>query len=433
MRFLFINILNCTPVYKLKSILYTQPTMQKLIILWLTVLFIPSSCSNGTSDVIRKKVLFHLAMGKAENEIDLIQLPGIPFQKRSRIVMKNGLFYISNGNTGKVMEFTSYGDIINLYYNAAKNPEPIMLSSSRNSNTVSNRKAFRYPFNDIGEIAVTNTGELLVDDAVPAGRVERDDASGSVLNRVVLRFSKEGKLIGYLGQEGSGGTPFPYIEKLEVNAENDTIVFTRTVASRIIFWFNAEGRLLHKISIHLKDLPLPEGDSSAIAFLDTLTADRTAMALYFKVDYYVAPPDAGARREGTPQYRNSKIWEFSVDENAFTRGVPIPSVTAKLYNSGGKGVDYTDEVYQFLGCDTFGRFYLMIHLKLNTFQMLVLAPNGTVVVRKDLSMDDRLISYSSFYLTKDGLLTALLGKEKDADVVWWRSDRISGAGNVPNN
>lgn len=64
-------------------------------------------------------------MGKAEDQIDLIQLPGMPFKERSRIVMKNGLFYISNGNTGKVMEFNSYGDILTLYYN----PEKILLRS----------------------------------------------------------------------------------------------------------------------------------------------------------------------------------------------------------------------------------------------------------------------------------------------------------------
>ena len=31
--------------------------------------------------------------------------------------MQDGFFYISNGLSGKVMEFNSYGDILNLYYN----------------------------------------------------------------------------------------------------------------------------------------------------------------------------------------------------------------------------------------------------------------------------------------------------------------------------
>ena len=420
-------------MYKLNRILYTRSTMRKLIIQLLFVIFVLASCLNKNTDVIEKKVLFHLAMGKAENEIDLIQLPGIPFQKKSRIVMKNGLFFISNGNTGKIMEFTSYGDIINLYYNDKENPEPIMLSSSLASNTVSNRKAFKYPFKNIGEIEVTNTGELLVDDKVSAGRVEKDDATGSVLNRIVLRFSKEGNLIGYLGQEGPGGTPFPYIEKLEVNSHDDIIVFTRTAVSRIIFWFNSEGTLLYKISINLDDLPLPEGTSSPIAFLDTLTADRNAMILYVKIDYYVSVLGVGAQGKGTPEYKESKIWEFSVPENTFTKGISIPPVTSERYGQGKKEANFADEVYQFLGCDASGKLYLLIHYKLNTFQMLFLSPNGTVLARRELMMDDQHISYSSFYLTKTGLLTALLGKENDADVVWWRSDKTPGVVNVSGN
>lgn len=420
-------------MYKLNRILYTRSTMRKLIILLLFVLFVLTACLSKKTDIIEKKVLFHLAMGKADNQIDLIQLPGIPFKRKSRIVMKNGLFFISNGNTGKIMEFTSYGDIINLYYNAKKNPEPIMLSSSLGANTVSNKKAFKYPFNTIGEIEVTNTGELLVDDAVSAGRVEKDDTTGSVLDRIVLRFSKDGKLIGYLGQEGPGGTPFPYIEKLEVNAHNDIIVFTRTTASRIIFWFDAEGTLLYKVQIRLNDLPLPEGTSNPIAFLDTMTADRNMMMLYVKIDYYVPVSSEGAQGKGTPEYKESKIWEFSVPENVFTKGISIPPITAEMYGQVKNGTNFTDEVYQFLGCDISGKLYLLIHVKLNTFQMLILSPNGTVLARRDLTMDDQHISYSSFYLTKDGLLTALLGKEKKADVVWWRSDKIPGVKDASDN
>ena len=75
----------------------------------------------------------------------------------------------------------------------------------------------------------------------------------------------------------------------------------------------------------------------------------------------------------------------------------------------------------------------MIHLKLNTFQLLILSPSGSVLARRNFMMDDHQISYSSFYLTSDGLITALLGKEKTADIVWWRSDKIAGAVNAANN
>ncbi len=400
-------------------------TMRKIFLLPMVIVLSLISCSGKQQPVVERKNLFRLSMGKAEDQIDLIQLPGVPFKQRSRIIMKEGLFYISNGNTGKIMEFTSYGDIISLYYNPEMNPPPIFLTTASDTGTVSNRKAFSYPFNNIGEIEVSDEGELLVDDEVPAGRVERDDKTGSVLDRIILRFSKKGDLTGYLGQEGPGGTPFPYIEKLEVNDSGSIIVFTRTVKSRIIYWFSREGTLFSTVTILLSDLPVPDG-KSYIAFLDSITADRVKTSLYLKIDYYET------QKDGSTGYRESEIWELSALENRYTASVAVPSVYTDYGNTSEKSA-LIDDVYEFLGCDKSGRFYFIVHLNLNTFQLLILSADGTVLAKSDLDMDDSAISYSSFYLTEEGLLTALLAKENTVDIVWWRSDKLTGAGNVQSN
>lgn len=380
---------------------------------------------NKTSAMLEKKTLFSLSMGKAEDQIDLIQIPGIPFNKKSRLVMKNGLFYISNGNTGKIMEFTSYGDIINLYYNPVINPEPFILTPDTDKQTVSNRRAFPYKFRNIGEMEVTGDGELLVDDEVSPERVEKDKKTGSILNRIVLRFSKGGKLLDYLGQEGLGGTPFPYIEHLQINKRGDIIVFTRTRDSRIVFWFDNGGTLLSMAAIDQKKLPSPDDGGKIIAFLDDLTADRTEMRLYLKVDYYksVAEPDSPKR--GIPEYENSIIWVYSMLENQYSKSILIPSLSNDAYGKTKNTVYKADVVYKMLGCDSGGRLYFIVHLKMNVFQLLILSGNGTVLSVSDLKMDDSHISYSSFYLSANGLLSALLGKEKKADIVWWRSDKLT--------
>lgn len=379
-----------------------------------------------TSAILEKKTLFSLSMGKAEDQIDLIQIPGIPFNKKSRLVMKNGLFYISNGNTGKIMEFTSYGDIINLYYNRVLNPEPFILTPVTGNQTVSNRRAFSYPFRNIGEMEVTGDGELLVDDEVSPERVEKDTKTGSILNRIVLRFSKEGKLLDYLGQEGLGGTPFPYIEHLQINKRGDIIVFTRTPDSRIVFWFNNEGTLLSMAVIDQKKLPDPGGGGKIIAFLDDLTADRTAMRLYLKVDYYKSVGESDSPKGGIPEYENSEIWVYSMLENQYSKRILIPSLSNGTYGNTKKSTVYkADTVYKMLGCDSGGRLYFIVHLKTNVFQLLILSGNGTVLSVSDLKMDDSHISYSSFYLSANGLLSALLAKEQKVDIVWWRSDQLT--------
>ncbi len=399
--------------------------MYKSILILIITVFATSSCFEKTSAMLEKKTLFSLAMGKAEDQIDLIQIPGIPFNKKSRLVMKNGLFYISNGNTGKIMEFTSYGDIINLYYNPVMNPEPFILTPVTGNQTVSNRRAFPYPFRNIGEMEVTGDGELLVDDEVSPERVEKDKKTGSILNRIILRFSKEGKLLDYLGQEGLGGTPFPYIEHLQINTRGDIIVFTRTRQSRIVFWFSNEGTLLSMAVIDQKKLPVPGGGGKIIAFLDDLTADRTAMTLYLKVDYYKSVADPDSPKRGIPEYENSKIWVYSMRENQYSKSILIPSLSNDAYGNTKSTVYNADTVYQMLGCDSGGRLYFIVHLKMNVFQLLILSGNGTVLSVSDLKMDDSQISYSSFYLSANGLLSALLAKEKKVDIVWWRSDKLT--------
>lgn len=405
--------------------------MRKLLILPMILSLF--SCVEKDTVVIVKKELFHLSMGKAEDQIDLIQLPGMPFKERSRIVMKNGLFYISNGNTGKVMEFNSYGDILTLYYNPEKNPPPLLLDTGTKRSEVSNRKAFRYSFNHIGEIEVASNGELLVDDEVPGNRVEYDEESGSVLNRIVFRFSKQGELYGFLGQEGLGGTPFPYIERLAINDAGDIIVFSRTVKTRIVYWFTGKGTLLYTITFPLAALPGIEGKPS-IPFLDSINVSRTDRTLFLKIDYYTPisnGEDTAAAESG--EYIESRVWKFSVSENRYTGSIIIPGVAKNVYGDKAKTKTDDDYIYSFLGSDKFGRFFFLVHLDMNQFQLLVLSRDGTVISKNRISMDDNDISYSSFYLTDEGLLTAMLAKEDRVDIVWWRTDRIKGAGNERTN
>ncbi len=386
-----------------------------------------SACVEKDTTVIVKQDLFHLSMGKAEDAIDLIQLLGIPFKERSRLVMKNGLFYISNGNSGKVMEFTSYGDILSLYYNPEKNPAPLLLEQNTNGDEVSNRKAFPYSFNHLGEIEVTAGGELLADDEVPSNRVEYDEESDSVLNRVVLLFSKEGKLKGYLGQEGLGGTPFPYIDRIALNNRGDIVVFTRTMKTRSVYWFTSEGSILYTITFPLSALPGIEG-KQVVSFLDAMTVSRTEQVIFLKIDYYSPIKEDGDSGNGNPgDYLESRIWEFSVPENRYTGSMVIPGVKSPLYGVKPEQQRQYDYIYTFLGCDNYGRLFFMVHLSEDQFQLLVLASNGTVLSKNHISMDDSEITYSSFYLTETGLLTALLAKVDKVDIVWWRSDKIKGA------
>ncbi|MCK5197975.1 MAG: hypothetical protein KAR21_06475, partial [Spirochaetales bacterium] len=115
---------------------------------------------------MKRELLFEISLGKGEDQIDLVQMPNIPFNKKSRIVMKDGLIYIGNGNSNKVMEFSSYGDILSLYYNPNENPVPVLLTSVSDGDKSSNRNAYTFNFRNTGEIAITEKNDLLIEDTV---------------------------------------------------------------------------------------------------------------------------------------------------------------------------------------------------------------------------------------------------------------------------
>lgn len=360
---------------------------------------------------MKRELLFELSLGKGEDQIDLIQMPNIPFNKKSRIVMKDGLIYIGNGNSNKIMEFSSYGDILSLYYNPDENPIPVLLTSVSANTASSNRNAYTFNFRNIGEIAVTEKNDLLIEDTVPYNRIDYDESTETTLNRIVLRFDREGNFINFLGREGIGGTPFPYIEKIEINSKDEIIIITRTLKTWNIYWYSPNGSLKYTIRVPLDDLPVPS-DGNYIPSLETIVSGRHGNFIYLKVDYY----NKDTRNH---DYTMSYIWKLDIDKGEYTQYILIP----ELDFDGG------DDIPGFLGVNNAGYFFFITHKTGNTFQMMVLADSGAVVARSELTMMDEEISYRDFYLDPDGLLVALLGKYDSTEIVWWRSDRLPGVQN----
>ena len=169
--------------------------------------------------------------GSFENELSLFDLR-VPGEIRTSLVMNEGFFYIANAEAAKIMELTSYGDLIGILYNADKNPVPsfVTLSGSKtvsaldSSGAVSTQHAVAYPFNSLSALAVDSGKRLYAADILPRERFVFDEKTKTVLRSAVLRFENDGSFIDYLGQEGPGGTPFPYIKNIYTTKQNELVV-----------------------------------------------------------------------------------------------------------------------------------------------------------------------------------------------------------------
>lgn len=107
-----------------------------VLVLAISILF---SC--GGSQIvsnIEHELLFTLPYGSFEDEIDLFSLSN-PGQISTFIQMKDGFFFIANGETNKLIQMNSYGDLLGIIYNPDMNPIPSFikkLNSGRPSLTV---------------------------------------------------------------------------------------------------------------------------------------------------------------------------------------------------------------------------------------------------------------------------------------------------------
>lgn len=383
-----------------------------------------SGCESRGFDTLPREELFSIAIGKMEDQIDLFQLPQIPSRYKTSLFMRDGAFYIASGASHKVMEFTSYGDLLSLYYDPSENPRPVILQNPADGGMTSNRRAYPYAFRQVGEIAVSSAKILYIEDRLPDERAVYDEKLGINLNRIVLRF-ENGEYRGYLGQEGIGGTPFPFILGIRVSNRDEVSVLCRTMTGWIVFWYSSAGELLYTLHIPADRLPAHEGDGY-FANLETVIPDPDVRVVYLKLDYYRQGVDGSTGIKFGIEEVLSRIYSLNVETSRYEGFVDIPE---NIRRERGGALFETREVgylYEFVGVVSGGHFFLRSREEGNSHQLLVLHNDGRVIRRRSLTVEDSELLFSVFHLSPEGILSALLASESGAKIVWWRSDTLLG-------
>jgi hypothetical protein len=391
------------------------------------------SCAQGEkpSVAIKREQLFSLGYGETEDQIDLFQVEGDEASQKTRIAMREGIFYIANGAGYKVSRLSSFGSLLSMIYNAERNPEPVVLKRSAPGAAdavaadAAARKAVPYPFRAIGEIAVASDQTIYVEDRLPPERRAQEKESGALLDRVVLRFGKDGKYMDYLGQEGIGGTPFPYVVGVYAVASDDCVVVSMTQSAWLAYWFDAKGLLAGSARLARDGLPLPDKGEGLIASLDKIVPDNDGRYLLFKVDYYKESIDPSTKTSSGIEFANSWVYRMSLRDGSYSDRWLIPAVEATVKDGpDGKPIRYA-RVPEFLGAAGNALFFMLADdegkTSVSTFDRTTRA-----VTRYGIDISSDELYFNSYFLSRDGILCALLGTKYEARVVWWRFDKIIG-------
>ena len=397
-----------------------------------------SSCAarEKPSVAVKREQLFALGYGPAEDQLDLFQIDGSRAPLKTCLAMSEGIFYIANGAGAKIVRYSSFGDPLSMIYNPDKNSEPVVLKAvpakpdaSAEASSADpeglGRKALPYPFRAVGEIAVDSNQTVYAEDRLPPERRVQDKDSGAVLDHVVLRFGKDGQFIDYLGQEGIGGTPFPYILGLYAMASDDFVVVSMMQTLWLVHWFDKNGVLVNSLKLRRDDLPMPDKAQGLIASLDKIVPDLSGRDLLIKVDYYKEAIDPATKTSAGVEFSSSWTYRLDLKDGKYVDRWQIHAIEKTVKGSDGQNMKYS-RVPEFLGAA--GRDFFFIYADddgktyISTYDRI---SRETMRYGIDIAADE--LYYNAYYLSRDGVLSALLGTRYEARIVWWRFDKLMGA------
>lgn len=382
-----------------------------------------SACSGRREAIaVAREQLFSLGYGKAEDQVDLFQTSGALTPLKTRFAMREGIFYLANGAGSRITRFSSFGDVLSMLYNPDHNPEPLLLKAQADKGAAG-RRAIQYPFRALGEIAVDTRQNIFVEDRLPVERRVYDKDLDAMLDHVVLRFDKDGNSLDYLGQDGVGGTPFPFIENIYVTASDDCVVVAMTQTNWLVDWFDPKGFVRHSLRIRRDALPQPQGEKGLIANLDRICPDSDGSRLVVKVDYYRESVDPSTKSDSGVEFAGSWAYHMDPSTGEISDRWEVPTTTVAAAQSAKGANPVAVSIPQLLGMADSRLFYISSgEGEKSVVSIYDVRTKATSRYSIDIAADE--LYYSTLYLSPEGILCALLGTRYEARLVWWRFDKI---------
>ena len=382
----------------------------------LRVVILSAICiASCTASSVERQELFSIQIGRGEDQLNLVQNNAQPFRNEIDLVIRDGFVYVSDASANKIMQFSSYGELLMLLYDDRTNPKPVLLSGATEEGVVSNRNAYRHQFEGIGgHIAVSGDGMIYVEDAAPESLLAHDESLGANLRFIVRQFSPGGKDLGHLGREGAGGTPFPLIQKLIATRDGNLVVISRTRSEWLAYSFDSAGKRLYEIRVDPSELPLPE--EASVVSIGSVLPDRRSGLLYLKADYY-------QDRARDVEFVESRI--IMLNPAGVVGNIRLPKVYLEQNPSSESEVEV---LYEFLGAAADGRLFSLAAIAKNRYSLLIVNRSGAATHRGIVELPDEETLMRRIFLSDDGLLAILSAQPLGAQVAVWRYDEIVQGG-----
>ena len=398
-----------------------------LLAVFFSVLFMSGCEHSNQISSIEREDLFSLDIGKLEDQIALFNLEGDRGMRRTDIAMRNGLFYISDGNGAKILRYNSYGNLLFMIYNDETNPQPLTLKPLTEGSIVT-RWAVSYPLFEPGEITVDSRKHIYVRDRLPYERHSFDTENKALMDSVILHFDADGRFVEYLGREGIGGSPFPKIEGLGTSIRDELAVICRLPTGWNIYWYDSEGVLLFLIQLKNETIPIPPNRENVIPSLDMIAVAPDARKLFIKIDYYRNTYDESTNTRTGIESDSSVVWIMNAENGVYERSIDVPFYEYTFTEQNRRITSRM--IYSLMGVINNGRLYFTFPAE-GGYSILVMSTEpGSAGEQHEgfIRVDNDELQFNVFDLSAEGILSGLLADEWQIKLVWWRTDKFLGEG-----
>jgi hypothetical protein len=393
-------------------------------LLWLLLtgaaLVLEGCAGKGPVSVARED-LFSLDIGRLEDQLDLYNLEGGRSSRKTSLAMRDGLFYVSDGNGGKVVHYTSYGDLLFMIYNEETNPPPLTLRTDVENAALAARGAFSYPLLEPGAIAVDSRRHIYVEDRLPYERRSFNAENRIMEDSIVLHFDANGRFVEYLGKEGIGGSPFPRIERISVSLRDELAVVCRLPTGWNIYWYDAAGTLLYFLPLLNERVPVLPDRQPVFSSIDSIAVAPDSTRLFIKADYYRETFDGSTNTKLGAEPDSSVIWLMNIEDGSYEGTIEVPFFEQR----GSEPNNHATErlLYSLLGVVNNGRVFLTFPVE-DGYSIMILSTDPNEQRRGLIRVASEELEYNAFSISPEGILSALLATDFNAKLVWWRTDKF---------
>ena len=384
-----------------------------------------TSClGNETVQSISETELFSLPYGNFEEQLSVSDLNDVG-NVRFGIAMQDGFFYIVNGESKKILELNSYGDLLSLFYNEDSQTARLLENSKRPD--ISIHHEISYPFDYPGMVAVDSNKNVYTVCSIPWDRQEKSDDSTTLYSHTVLRFARDGSSVDYIGQQGPGGTPFPFIKNIYTTSKDELVVVASSSSGLLVYWFASDGFLKYMIPVTTRDAPAgedKENQTDSFLTIQNVVPDPVTYKLYVQIDYYSTYIDEDSKVQSGINYIQTLLYPLNIESGTYEEPVSVPPYEESVVSDYSK-LTYRIP-YDFLGVTKNGWKFFIVKTE-DGFNIEMIQSESQKILRRHFKAVHSNIVYDTMCLSQDGILTALYLEKENARVVWYRTDNLIDA------